>query len=251
MVADETQIAFIPPYNVSWSTFLNTIEKMASDLPARLDRSYLGSQSGNVQTYLIAAFKTFGLVEEDGTVQPALKELVEADADRPALIAALLTRCYPTLVSLGNTNSTAGQLAEAFSEAFPSLTGESRTKAIRFFLSAAAYSGVKTSPHWKAPKAPSRSNGKPRAPRQRTNSANSGSSSRTPPAGDPPRSRSVNLRSGGTVTLSYSVDLFTLSDEDDEFIRGLISAVRGYGPTTPSPDSTTGSEPSEDGGSDG
>ena len=61
---------------------------------------------------------------------------------------------------------------------------------------------------------------------------------------------SVNLRSGGTVTLSYSVDLFTLSDEDDEFIRGLISAVRSYGPNTPSPKPAAESESSEDGGSD-
>ena len=156
---------------------------MASDLPARLDRSYLGSQSGNVQTYLIAAFKTFGLIGEDGTVEPTLKASVETEGDRPGMIAALLTRCYPTLVSLGKTNSTSGQLAEAFTEAFPSLTGESRTKAIRFFLSVAAYAGIKTSPHWKAPKAPSRSNGKPRAPRQRSNSANSGSSSGTTPTG--------------------------------------------------------------------
>ncbi|HEX9774229.1 MAG TPA: hypothetical protein VGB83_01425 [Actinomycetota bacterium] len=162
---DDTQSpepgTFSPPYNIPWGTFLSTIEKVAEDLPNKIDRSYLGTRSGNEQTYLIAAFKGFRLIYDDGRVSDELRELA-ADADaRPGRIADLLRRCYPDATKLGETNATMGELEEAFSQAYPRITGASRTKAIRFYLAASDYASVPKSPLWKvAKKAPSAGGGK-------------------------------------------------------------------------------------------
>lgn len=145
--------AFQPPYNISWATFLSTLERMAADPPNRVDRSYLGSQSGTIQTYLIAAYKAFGLIDEVSRPTDHLLRFAQAE-DRKDLVADLLRTHYPTIVPLGETNSTQGELSEAFGQAFDALTGESRVKAIRFFLAGAGYAGLKLSPLWKAPKAP-------------------------------------------------------------------------------------------------
>jgi hypothetical protein len=158
---------FIPPYNISWVTFLSTLERMAADPPNRVDRSYLDSQAGTVQTYLIAAFKAFGLINDEARPTEWVNDFAEPD-QRKAMIADLLKAHYATIVPLGLTNSTSGELAEAFSSAFPSLTGESRVKGIRFFLSAATYADLKLSPMWKAPKAPRGNSGTRRSARSST-----------------------------------------------------------------------------------
>lgn len=149
---DDSPKTFQPPYNISWATFINVLERMAADPPTRVDRSYLDSQSGFVQTYLIAAYKTFGFISDDARPTDLVNEFAKPDR-RKSLVAELFRANYPTIIPRGETNSTAGELAEAFAEAFESITGESRRKAIRFFLSGAEYAGIKTSPMWKAPKA--------------------------------------------------------------------------------------------------
>ena len=41
--------------------------------------------------------------------------------------------------------------------------------------------------------------------------------------------RSVELRSGGQVTVSMSVDLFSLDEDDHKFVNGLVKAIKEYG----------------------
>src|SRR6266566_2918805 len=113
LTMDTEPRAFMPPYNISWATFLSTLERMAADPPNRVDRSYLDSQSGTVQTYLIAAYKTFGLINDEARPTEAVNMFAEADV-RTKMIADLLRTYYPTIVPLGETNSTQGELSEAF-----------------------------------------------------------------------------------------------------------------------------------------
>ena len=149
----ETEATFSPPYNIPWTTFLSIIEKVAADLPNKIDRSYLDSRSGSEQSYLIAAFKGFNLIGDDYKVKDELRELASAGDERPAKIAELLQKFYPDAVKLGETNSTMGELESAFAEAYPRIGGASRTKAIRFFLFAMEYAQLPKSPLWKVAKA--------------------------------------------------------------------------------------------------
>jgi hypothetical protein len=186
----ESSTAFSPPYNIAWATFLSTLERMAADPPNRVDRSYLGSQAGTVQTYLIASYRSFGFIDEAARPTQALLAFGNEDG-RKGMIADLLRANYPSIVPLGETNSTPGELAEEFAKAWPSVTGESRVKAIRFFLAAAAYADVKLSPLWKPPKAP-RGSSAPRRSRKGSGSAGTnGSAPQRDPKTSPARAVTV------------------------------------------------------------
>ncbi len=153
MAEPEAQGGFAPPYNISWTTFLNTVNKVMAEWPNKVDRSYLGTTAGNVQTYLISALRGFGLIGADHRITPAFKAWDTDSEARPGQIETLLRTYYPTIIDLGSTNATDGELSQAFAEAFPTIGGASRVKAIRFFLAAAEFAKLPKSPLWKAPRA--------------------------------------------------------------------------------------------------
>jgi hypothetical protein len=218
---------FSPPYNIAWSTLRSFLERIdLENLPPRIDRSYLPTLSGTAQSYLIGALRSFELIGPNREVLPALKELAQDPDGRPALIGDLLRKYYPEVVELGENNGTAGQLEEAFRKY--GLAGNTVRKAVTFYVHAAQYAGLPLSPHWHVRKAgsgyrdassvkrPRKPTSRPAAPIQQT--------SRTP-AGD---SRSLALKSGGTVTLAVSVNLFELSKEDRNFVLKLIDEMSDY-----------------------
>lgn len=180
---------FSPPYNIPWKSFLNTVDRVIAEWPNKVDRSYLASQAGTVQTYLISAFKGFGLIDDDNRITPFFKGWDPDPATRPEQIAALLRTYYPTMVALGTTNATPAELSDAFAEAFPSVTGESRVKAMRFYLAAAEYAGLPRSSLWKAPRAAGSSGGARKPRGRKPNSTNGGG---TPPP--PPRHGSADMK---------------------------------------------------------
>jgi hypothetical protein len=120
-----------------------------------VDRSYLSSRAGNVQTYLIAAYRAFRLIDEGAHPTAVLLKFADPEV-RKGMIADLLRTYYPTIIPLGQTNSTPAQLAEAFAQAFESVTGESRVKAIRFFLAASGLLRHQTQPALEAAKGTAR-----------------------------------------------------------------------------------------------
>jgi hypothetical protein len=220
--------AFKPPYNVVWTTFINFIDRAdPATLPPRIDRSYLTTTAGGTKTYLISALRSFELLGPEKEVTPALKELVKNPDGRPAMIADLLRRFYPEVVELGESNSTVGQLEEVFRTKY-GLNGNTIRKATAFYMHAAQYAGIPLSVHWTVRKAGSGSrSGASAKPRQRSTPkpATPGLPPPRAPAGD---TRSLTLTSGGTVTLSVSVNLFDLSPEDRKFVLGLIDEMRNY-----------------------
>lgn len=226
--------AFVPPYNIPWATFLSAVEKIAADPPSRVDRSYLGSQSGNVQTYLIAALKAFGLVDQDA--RPARINDFADTATRKSTMADLLGEHYPTLVALGQTKATNDELREKFGEAFPGITGESRVKAIRFFLSGMSYAELPVSDLWSSVKAPRGASARTTTPRKPTARKNNGGASgdgvsgagNSSASGAAGYSRTVELKSGGTVTLTYNVNMMTSTQDDEDFVLGLVRQLRSY-----------------------
>lgn len=153
MADDEQTFAdFTPPYNVPWATFIGTVERVAAELPNRVDRFYLSNQSGTTQTYLISALKGFGLIRDDLTVSKDVWRPLADEETRRSAVAELFRTHYLKAVELGATNATDGELNDAFAAMFPSVTGQSRVKAIRFFLFGTAYAALPRSPLWKAAK---------------------------------------------------------------------------------------------------
>lgn len=221
---------FTPPYNVAWATFLNSVEKIAADLPNKMDRSYLGSMQGGMKSYLIGAFKGFGLIREDLTVTDELRELATEPEKRPERVGDLLKRYYPKAVDLGTTNATPGELDDAFAEMFPSIGGQSRTKAIRFYLSACDYAGLQKSPLWKSPKAGASVSrrGRPRTGRNGSEPGNGGTESRQPPSSAAHSLRDFVLPSGAMLTVSLGQDFLSLGRTERKFVMGIIDQIEEH-----------------------
>jgi hypothetical protein len=142
---------FNAPY-IPFRTLLNLFERLAQEgVPNRIDRTYLDYLSGITQTYLIAALKTFDLVDDDGVPTPKLREFVENPDQRPALTGQLVREYYADALSLGE-GATHGELEEVFREKY-GLRGDTNRKGITFFLNAATFGNVPVSRHYKMPRA--------------------------------------------------------------------------------------------------
>jgi hypothetical protein len=240
--------SFSPPYNIPFATFINTVEKIANDLPNKVDRSYLGSASGSIKSYLISAFRAFGLIDDDLFVTDRLRELARSTDDRPRLVGELLQERYPLAVKLGASNATPGELDAAFAEMFPSVTGESRTKAMRFYLSASDFAGLPKSPLWKSPKVgtgPKR--GRPKKNQQ--NGLAGGTGGTLAPAGQ--GLRSFTLPSGTVLTVSIDRDVIGLDRDERKFVMEVIDTIEEYEEKhpfvpPPKPKGTKADPPGED-----
>ena len=161
---------WVPPY-IAFSTLTGLLDRMRDDegAPPLIDRSYLKGFSGGYQSQVIAAMKSLGLINKDGSVTQRLTDLVAAKdrQEREPMIATLLQELYLDPVRLGGIKATQGQLEAAFREW--GITGDTLRKAIAFYLAAAKYSNVKVSSNFRVPAvAPSegrRSTRKPKAER--------------------------------------------------------------------------------------
>jgi len=224
---DTDNKSFSPPYNIPFATFINTVEKIANDLPNKVDRSYLGSASGSIKGYLISAFRGFGLINDDLFVTDELRMLARSTDDRPKMVGDLLRQRYPLAVELGTTNATPGQLESAFAEMFPSVTGESRTKAMRFYLSASDYAGLPKSPLWKSPKVAGPKRGRPK--KTVTPTDNGGKSGGTGSQEPTTRGlRSFTLPSGTVLTVSIDRDVIALERAERKFVMEVIDKIEEY-----------------------
>jgi len=136
------------PY-ASFRTVLNLLDRFRAEggVPVRIDRGVLtGSEQSKTQ--LIAALKFLGLITHVGQALPEFGSLAMNPNDRPQLIADLLKHHYPKQVQLGSTNATQQQL----NETFEGLDGETRRKAVAFFLQAADFAKIQRSPFFKKPR---------------------------------------------------------------------------------------------------
>jgi hypothetical protein len=233
-VDDVESTPFKPPY-MSFQTFWNFIEELATrPLPPQIDRSLMSSKSGTDQNNLTTALRGFGLTGPDQQVLPALLGLAMGDeGGRKEKLAELVRTYYPQQLVISEQNGTEQQLHDSFRETFGLDTRETRRKAVTFFLHAARTAGIELSPHFPATRSGSGSPGVPR-PKRTSKRKNTQSDKTTGSPADHPRpndegdSYSVSLSSGGSVSVVVSVNLFSLSTEDRDFVIDLVDKLKGY-----------------------
>lgn len=234
---ESTDEGFRPPY-MSFQTFWNFIDELAAKpLPPRVDRSIMTSKSGTDQANLILALTSFALTDGEGHVQPALTRLVGIEKDQRAKVFGDMIKAYyvePLRVSA--ENGTTNDLNRAFAEGYTSIASpDTRRKAITFFLHAARNAGIELSPHFPPTRSGQGAPGVPKAKRggPRKTKVNGGGavappippSTPTPVGG---HSQTVTLQSGGSITLTYDVNMFEISDADEAFVLDLIKKLRTY-----------------------
>jgi hypothetical protein len=203
----------VVPY-VPFKTFVAALDTLEAGLPNQLDRSVWPSYSGAIQGQLLGAFRFLGLMDESNCPTPALGELVSKRGARRELLRGLIERHYRTLVALDLTRTSPRQLDEAMRQY--GLSGATHKKALSFFLQAAQFAGLPLSVLLRA-KTRTAAFGHKRA-----------AAAAVPDAPAPALSRTVRLRSGGTLTVTASLDLFALGGEDRKLVFDLIDRLQEY-----------------------
>jgi hypothetical protein len=206
----------VVPY-VPFRTFLTALDALDAGLPNQLDRSLWPSYSGAIQGQLLGAFRFFGLMDEDNGPAPALRELVSKREMRRELLRALIERHYGPLVALDLSRTSPRQLEEAMRQY--GLSGATHKKAISFFLQASQFAGLPLSVLLRA-RTRTAAFGHRRGP--------AAVGVKTGQAAGPAVSKTVRLRSGGTVTVTASLDLFSLAADDRTLVFDLIDRLHQY-----------------------
>lgn len=198
------------PY-VPFRTFLTALETLERGFPNQLDRSLWPSYSGAIRGQLLGALRFLGLMDEGNCPTAELRELVTKKDGRRALLRRLLEKHYAPLVALDLGRTSPHQLDEAMRQY--GLSGATHKKAISFFLQAAQYAGLPLSVLLRA-----KTRGSGGGPRRH----------REPAAEAPAVTKTVRLKSGGTLTLTALVDFFSLSAGDRQFVFELIDKLQSY-----------------------
>jgi hypothetical protein len=228
-MADESYVAVY----VGWTTFKNAVESLVQGIPNQIDRTTFPGQSGGVQNQLFTAFKFLGLTTDEGKPTAALQNLAVPDESaRKGALKALLQERYADLFALDLTKTTPKQLSDTMTESYR-VTGDTREKAVRWFLQAAAYVGVPLSRYLPVPGVSATNGGSTKTkPRRATTKAKSDAgNAATPPritAGATGTERTISLHSGGTLTLSAAFDPWELSEADRGFVFSLIDKLKKY-----------------------
>lgn len=219
---------------VGWGTFRNSIiDGMTEGLPNVIDKSIFVGMAGGVQSHMMAGLKFLGLIDEEGHPTEALSQLTaENEADRKVALAEILKSRYAALIAIGLERASMKQLLDTLESSYR-VSGDTREKAARFFISAAQYAGVPISRHILEGGI---SAGRRKAPAKRPSSpeiqapAVTVAPTTSAPIGSPSvgEQRVVNLVSGGTLTLSASVGFMKLAKADRDFVFGLIDQFDEY-----------------------
>lgn len=231
MANEETTSGGTAAY-LPWRTFINTIEALAKHMPNRIDRSAFPGQSGAIQNQLLIAFKFFGLIGEDGKPLAALQAIAVTDeAARKIALRKLVEAKYADLFALDLTKTTPAEFAEQMTKSY-GVSGDTRLKATRFFLNVAQYLDISVSPLLLRDKTKPMNGASPNRKRRVVRARVDGET----PADDEDNdeqplaaeSRSVTLRSGGTLTLAATTKFMALSAADRKFVFDLIDKLEAY-----------------------
>jgi hypothetical protein len=217
----ETPAPYLP-----FRTFLSAIEALEHGLPRRLDRTIWRSQAGNIQGQIMMALRFFSLVDEADAPTPALQRLAapENKEKRQQQIGALLQHAYRSVMENDLTKMTPKMLDEAFSAY--GVQGDTRRKAVAFFLRAATYAEQPMHPLLAA-QTRNAVSGLRRKRKKSTFVGDMDGAADAPiiPPGRSPTTKTVRLPSGTTITLHIAANWLDMSADERAYIFALVDQL--------------------------
>jgi len=213
---------------VSWKTFQNSIDQLSkAELTNVIDKTVFPGMAFSVQNQLFTGMRFLGLIDDKNKPTADLEALTtEDEAARKHKLKEILQRRYPELFALNLKKTTPDELDKKMAESY-GVKGDTCYKAVRFFVGAANYVGVEMSPLIGGKKA----NGSGRvagAKKRGARKQGTGSDSNTDQTNNNGTSKTVRLQSGGTLTMSATLDLFRLNSDDRKFVFELIDKLDAY-----------------------
>jgi hypothetical protein len=228
-IADIQATTTSAPY-LAFLTFLGAIEALEHGIPKKLDRTMWPTQSGLVQGQILMAFRFFDLVDDQDRPTDLLRGLVEDKDNRTGVLTTILNSSYTALIDHDLTKMTPKMLEDEMERY--NVTGDTKRKAVTFFLRAAKYVGMPMHPLLSSMVR----NSGPRKRRTKRLIVSEPAAS-ADLAVDNTRTqgstKTVRLSNGGTVTLTISSDPFTLPSEDRKFVFDLVDTLQGYATAHP------------------
>jgi hypothetical protein len=224
-MADESKL--LPPY-LPYKTLLSSLENLGQGIPPKIDRSIWKNQPGTVQSQILSAYRFLGLMNESTNPTEVLQNLVKYRSSPTPILKKIIENKYSPILSHDLSTMTTTMLGSEFEKAF-GVEGETKKKGIRFFLQAAKANGFNLS---KFLLDQTRASSGPRKKRtKRADETDDIDDDLLDEGGSAPAkgtSKAIELRSGGRLTISLSVDLFELSKPDRDFVFGLIDSLHEY-----------------------
>jgi hypothetical protein len=213
------------PY-LPFLSFKGAIEALEQGVPKKLDRTIWRTQSGIMQTQILMAFRFFEMVDEEDRPTGLLHLLVGDKESRPEALRTMIQSSYANLLKHDLTKMSPKMVEDEMEQY--NVTGETKRKAVTFFLKAAKFADIPMHPLLSSQV---RNTG-PRKKRAAKRNIEGATFAVTPTATESGitarNTRSVELSSGGAVTLTLSYDPFSLSSEDRDFVFELIDKLRNY-----------------------
>lgn len=223
-----------PPY-LSFSTFFSVIENLENGVPHRIDKSLFRSQSGTVQGQILASLRFLGLVDDNYIPTNYLNSMVLERERRKEILSEVLRFSYQDIFRIGLERATSKQLEDEFKRLY-SISGDTLRKVIVFFLKAVEYAEIPISFHLKAGRRKT-GNGKRKTSSGVKKNAvveNENVSEETPgPSTEAVVkeigvSRTIELKTGGSMTLMVSINPFEMDAEDRGFVYQIIDLMKDY-----------------------
>lgn len=227
-----------PAAYLPYSTLITGLDHLKTvSIPNRIENSTFPSMSSQSQSQMLSALRFFKLVDANGIPQPALTPLVNNQAERGELIKALIEEHYADIVKLDLSKMTPSQLDEAFDNERYNVSGETKKKAKTFLLKAAQAAGFKVHPLL-VKITRNRKTGSKKANSGAGRAATEKEVKSTDPAQPPAINRAgtkktIQLRKGGSVTLSVDVNILELKGEDRNFVFELIDKLDQFETSLP------------------
>jgi hypothetical protein len=217
------------PY-LPFKTFLTALDRLRIGHPPVVDGSFWHGMSGGTQRQIVLAFKFFGLLGENGEVSKELDALARAD-DRRQLIGAMLGACFTAVFEIGVEHATPNQFNDALRQY--NVSGSTLEKARSFFLQAAKFSEIALSPGIQSLSKPGSSGRRRRSTTSRNRDEieelDDEDDEETPSTlQQKGTSRTIPLRGGGSATLSFDVDVWSMTAEDQQFVFEMIKRMTEY-----------------------
>lgn len=232
-MSDVANNKLTPPY-LPYRTFLSSLEKLAEGVPPRIDRGIWKNQTGSIQSLIMGAYRFFGLIDAQSKPTKKLHDLV-AHREKPNdLVKAVLDEKYAEIIKHNLSTMTEALINEYFENAFE-VEGDTKRKCITFFLQAAKAVGMPLSSFLQS-QVRVRTSGTKRNKRRDGEDEFEEAREQDGPVHQAGEAKTIELRSGGTLTLSASLKFFDIAADDRAFVFELLDKLRDYGrrpPTTP------------------